>query len=365
MAEVIEVNDIESLAAYKLAWDSLFPETPRASFFHTYDWFVNWYNHFGKDARLRVLIIRAASKTIGIVPLVVRIERHRLGSERVLTFPLDDWGMWYGSIGKHVAATWSVAAKHIATSRRDWDSVRLRWLDGGGVSRCQSALRTAGLTSRRAEHQQSSLIDMATTWEDYLSNLDRKVRHEVRRTLRRFDENRSIEFARHRPEPARDGDGDPRWDLFDACHDVADQSWQSHATDGNTLCHPAFRDFYRDAHATAARLGMVDINVLSSGGRPIAFCYNYQYRGRVFGLRMGMDRAHGPSGAGRAAVLMMLRDGFARGDSRVEMGIGEWRYKSELRTSVEQNSHITHIAPLAWRTRAIELSQHVRKLVAR
>ncbi len=365
MAEVIEVNDIESLAGHKLAWDALLPETPRASLFHTYDWFACWYKHFGAGVRLRVLVVRAAGQTIGIVPLIVTTERHRLGSERVLTFPLDNWGMWYGPIGRNTAATWTLAAKYIANSRRNWDSARLRWLDDSGRTRCQSALRMAGLTSQQSNYQQSSVIELPASWEDYLASLDRKVRHEVRRTLRRFDENPSIEYVRHRPEPARDGDGDPRWDLFDACHDIAARGWQSHVADGNTLCHPEYREFYRDAHATAARLGMVDVNVITNCNRPVAFYYNYHYQGQLFGLRMGMDRERGPSGAGRAAVLMMLRDSFARGDNRVELGIGERRYKSELRTCVEQNNQVTHIAPLAWRSRAIELSQQMRKLVAR
>jgi hypothetical protein len=38
MVEVIEVNDIEELSQYRLLWNSLFPGTPNATFFHTFDW---------------------------------------------------------------------------------------------------------------------------------------------------------------------------------------------------------------------------------------------------------------------------------------------------------------------------------------
>ena len=63
------------------------------------------------------------------------------------------------------------------------------------------------------------------------------------------------EYVRHRPLPASEGDGDPRWDLYAMCEAVAQASWQSHVTNGNTLTHERVREYFRDAHDAAARLG--------------------------------------------------------------------------------------------------------------
>ena len=38
-----------------------------------------------------------------------------------------------------------------------------------------------------------------------------------------------VSFIRHRPASAADGDGDPRWDLYDACIELAGRSWQAGA----------------------------------------------------------------------------------------------------------------------------------------
>ena len=40
MAKVVEVNDVEELSQYRLLWNSLFQNTPNASFFLTFDWLV-------------------------------------------------------------------------------------------------------------------------------------------------------------------------------------------------------------------------------------------------------------------------------------------------------------------------------------
>ena len=57
MAEVLEINRLDQLEHYRMVWDSLLPTTPRASFFHTFDWLTTYWRHFGQDQRLRVLVV--------------------------------------------------------------------------------------------------------------------------------------------------------------------------------------------------------------------------------------------------------------------------------------------------------------------
>src|SRR5436309_3510523 len=90
MIEVIEINDIEELSQYRLLWNSLFPGTPNATFFLTFDWLDTYWRHFGRDQKLRVLIVYAAGEPIGILPLCVRTEVYRLSKVRVLTYLLDN-----------------------------------------------------------------------------------------------------------------------------------------------------------------------------------------------------------------------------------------------------------------------------------
>ena len=47
MIEVVEVNDIEELAHYRLVWNALFAATQGASFFLSFDWFDTYWRHFG------------------------------------------------------------------------------------------------------------------------------------------------------------------------------------------------------------------------------------------------------------------------------------------------------------------------------
>ncbi|MGQ9504850.1 MAG: hypothetical protein ACUVQR_08065, partial [Thermogutta sp.] len=79
--------------------------------------------------------------------LVVKRESSRLGTLRVLTYPLDNWGDFYGPIGPNPTATLLTALRYIAEGERDWNAVDLRWVDRERCDhdRTPAAMRQVGL----------------------------------------------------------------------------------------------------------------------------------------------------------------------------------------------------------------------------
>jgi CelD/BcsL family acetyltransferase involved in cellulose biosynthesis len=364
MIEVQVIDDIEELAAYRLLWRSWLPATPRASFFHTLEWLETYWDHFGSDQELRALVVRSAGKAIGILPLCIRKRRYRLGMVRVLGYPLDDWGTWYGPVGSNRAAAILAAMQYLRRANRDWDLLELRWTcppwsDGGRAAR---SMRVVGMLTEQQAHQTTSVVDFGDDWEGYLAKRSRNVRHEMRRVLRRVFESQNVSYLRHRPGPACEGDGDPAWDLFAMCQQVALASWQGSSTTGNTITHDGARHFLRDAHAVAARLGMVDMNLLLVDGQPAAFSYNYHYLGRLTSLRIGYDPSLACSGLGRALLLRSMQDSFERGDESYDLGPGDSRMKRELRTRTEASYQLTHVPLNSWRSQAIRLARWAKRV---
>src|SRR5262245_23046727 len=128
MVDIVEVNDIEELGQYRMLWNSLFLGTPNATFFNTFDWLDTYWRHFGRDQKLRVLIVYSGGQPLGILPLCIRKEQYRVSNVRVLTYPLDNWGTWYGPVGPNPSATMLAAMQHLRSTPRDWDMMELRWV---------------------------------------------------------------------------------------------------------------------------------------------------------------------------------------------------------------------------------------------
>lgn len=362
MIRITEINDIAELAGYRLLWRSLLGQTRGASFFQSLDWLEPYWRHYGQNQQLRVLVVRADDEPLGIVPLVMRTERTRLGPLRVLTYPLDDWGVFYGPIGGQPAATLTAALKYLRAKPPDWDVLSLRWVyrDLHDRGRTERAMRFAGFTPCEESGERAASISLAGSWPEYWASRGSHWRGNVARCERKLAEQGEVAFVRYRPQGAAFGDADPRWDLFDTTLAVAGQSWQAASADGTTLSHGSVREYLRDAHRAAAHAGGLDLNLLYVGERPAAFAYNYCYGGHVFGLRMGYDPSVSQAGAGTVLMRRMIADSFERGDHTFDLGPGSLAAKRPWQTSLETSYRYSHFAATP-RAQAMRLRRHVRK----
>ena len=366
MLEVIEVDNLNELESYRLTWNALLPQTQQASFFHTFRWLRTYWKHYGSDQRLIVLIIRSHDTTIGIVPLCVRTERYNIGKVRVLTYPLNDWGTWYGPIGPNPSACLAAAFDYLRQRERSWDMIDLRWVPHteGSHNSTENAMHLAGWSPNLRSSQQVSIIKFAgSTWSEYFGQLSKKWRHEIRRQSRVLERNFEVTFERHRPSGSAYGDDNPNWNMFQECVEVSRQSWQSQSQSGNTLCHNYVLDFLRTCHEIAAREGMVDMAILRLNNEPVAFQYNYIYDGRLYGLRMGFNKAFTPYGVGKVLLLRFIEDSFERGDQLMDLGIGDFDFKRRLRTGIETNYQISCYPNFAFRPQAVRLTRWIKERI--
>ena len=342
---VRELNAIEELGPLRQAWHTLLGQTPEASFFQSLEWLEIYWRHFGANKKLRVLVVNDGAEPIGFLPLVVTREDTRVGTVRVLTYPLHDWGDSYGPIGPRPGVVLAAGLDHVRRTRRDWDVVELRWLAGQDHAEiAQKAFQMAGLQCYRTTWYETAVIDVAGTWEQYLAAHTSKWRNNLRRWERRINQLGQIRYLRFRPGPSAAGDDDPRWDLYETCEEIARRSWQGSSQTGTTLSHASVRPFLRDAHQAAARLGAVDLNLLYLDDRPLAFAYNYHWQGRLFGLRVGYDAEQAQDGAGNYLYSSAIRDSFARGDRLYDLGPGSLEIKRYFLTRLHPIWRVSHFA---------------------
>jgi CelD/BcsL family acetyltransferase involved in cellulose biosynthesis len=359
MSEVLEINGIDALEPYRPAWQALLDQTAAGSFFQSLEWLEVYWRHFGEGQKLRVLIVAAAGRPAGILPLAVVPERTRLGQVRTLTYPLHNWGSFYGPIGPDPKATLAAGLEHVCRTPADWDLLELRWAGEASSEQGHSAaaMKAAGLQACRTVWDRTAVIDLGGSWDDYLAARSSKWRNNLLRAQRRLAERGEVRYLRYRPRGQQHGDGDPRWDLYDACRQVASRSWQGGSQSGTTLTHPGVSSFFRDAHAAAARSGMLDLHLLWLDDRPLAFAYNYQCGGMIYGLRAGYDADISREGAGHVLFLHAIRDSFQRGDRLYDLGVGSLDVKRPFLSRVIPIYRYSHFRPAVPRSQLLRLKR--------
>ncbi|NLY00617.1 MAG: GNAT family N-acetyltransferase [Rhodopirellula sp.] len=351
MTDIREIHDIDELDTVRGEWGELLQRTPGASFFQSLPWLQSYWRCFGRDQRLRVMIASDRDGISGILPLVVRAERTKLGRLKFLTYPLDYWGSFYGPIGPRPAETLTAGFSHIMRAGRDWDVFEPRWTgaDKEDCRRVEAALGANGLRAHRTVLDTTAVIDLAGSWEEYLARKTSKWRNNFARWHRKLGEMGELTFLRYRPRGAGHHDADPRWDLYADCLEVARASWQGTSSSGTTLTHDSVAVFLKDAHAAAADCGALDVNLLYLDRRPIAFAYNYCFHGNVFGLRVGYDASVSRTGVGNVLYTYAIEDSFRRGDRLYDLGPGSLECKRHFQTALLPIYRYSHVPTLAMR----------------
>jgi len=365
MAKIHEIGQIEHLSPLRDQWTQLLRQTPGASLFHSLQWLEVYWRHFGADQQLRVMLIEDDKQCLtGIVPLVVRREKTRAGTLRFLTYPLHDWGSFFGPIGPQPERALAAALEHVRRTKPDWDIIELRWLGGPGteVAATRRAMLSAGFQAYCTLWDQTAMVELTGTWEQYLASRPRSWRRNLRSAQAKLHTKYRVEFMRYRPLGASSAQTDPRWDLYEACEQIAARSWQGSARDGTTLSHQPVRSFLREVHQEAARLGAVDINLLLLDDQPAAFLYNYAWGGYVYGLRAGFDRAVSQQGVGTLLLAESIRDSFARGDRWYDLGVGSLRVKRHVQTTLMPIYRCSHYRASSLRAQFIRLKRATEAL---
>jgi CelD/BcsL family acetyltransferase involved in cellulose biosynthesis len=285
------------------------------------------------------------------MPLTMRREYSPLGVIRRLGFPLDNWGTAYGPLGSQPAETYAAAFRHLHASRHDWDVIDLRWIPAEQSTAVIAAWHEAGMHFQQKPWNRTAQIDLAAGWDVYWNSRTSKWRNNQRRCDKQLAKSGSVRVEHFRPEP---GCNDPRWNLFDACEQIAAKSWQGASTSGNTLTHPTVRAFLRDVHDAATSLGCVHMTVLFVNERPAAFTYNYVANQVTIGLRMGYDMDFQAAGAGSVVMRETIRECCTRGDLTFDLGESPSPYKRHFSTGNVDSFRFCHYStasPIAYALR--------------
>lgn len=290
MITVAEINDIDQLDNFRLAWHSLLGKTKGATFAHSPEWLEHYWEHFGQGLKLRVLLFTLGNKVIGIVPLVVKPVSTKLGIMRVLTYPLDGWGAFYGQIGSNPAATMVTAMRHLHTSKRDWDLIDLRYIDQDGHDnkRTANALKSVGFQGSEAIWKQLPIVNtLDTNWTSYLASRSAETQHTIETAERVISARGPVAFYRSQMEDPTSPDWNPRWDLWAKFEQMDFRFGNETTIAGGHFSNQKKLAFLREIHGPAVRAGRARIEALFINNSLVACAYGLLHATGIDYLAIG------------------------------------------------------------------------------
>ncbi len=297
-------------------WEGLITQMPDPIPFATPTWQRVWLKHFLGERSLRLLTIRDGERLIGIAPLISEGDR----AEFVGNYSICDYMDVVVTPGFEPQFFASLL-EHLAERGAKTLDLRGLRLETPTLAAITAAAPAAGFTAVREDEALSPKVCLPDTWDEYLSTLSKKDRHELRRKLRRLDTaggDVALKVVTESVEAATELDT-----LFHLMR------ISSHHKE-EFLDRPGMEAFFREMTATMAAEGMLRFYFLTFDGVAVASVLNFDLGGQLYMYNSGYDPAYSHYAVGLMSKTLLIKDAIENGRRCVDFLRGDEAYKYDL-----------------------------------
>lgn len=325
------VSTAAELGALGSAWDGTLARSETSTPFLTHAWAAAWWEAFGADHDLHVLVLEDGEGVAGIAPFARARRRSGPLSYRALelvgTGPLRFLGMGLSDrsdflLARRRGECVTRVLEHLVADRSSWDVVDLRFLPEGSTTARVLAeqARPAGLGLAREPCSDSPFLPLDGTWDDYLVRRGKSFRQRIARGMRALESAGEVRFELDA------GESDPGAALR-AAVEVSLESWKERA--GSALfLHPRVRDFFDALVPPLAASGRFYAALLRVGGRVVAHELGFLMDGKLWSYDSAFRRELAAGSPGTVLTAKVLERAWGLGLREYDFLRGSEGYKT-------------------------------------
>ena len=342
--EVEELRDFDSFLALRDEWDALLEQSPINDAFLTWEWLATWWKHYGHRYQLRLLTARENGELVGIAPLMLEQRRAfgvRLRVLRNIGVPPPDVG---GFIVRNGDPEVLVAfGEHLVTEAESWDILSVREIPGGVLDMgAFVACFPASAFAVRLDTTRHFYVPIEGDWETFFQGLSKNLRKDLRKKVRRLEEQSKLTFCRY---VGRDATQAHMRTVFE----INEQARHTHL-----YRSPVEQAFHLDLAQRTSERGWLDISFLCLDGKPVAYRYGFLYNDCFEDWRTAFDTQYYSLSVGKVLLMFLLQDCFERRLRELHFLRGDEDYKERWQVTGCEFVH-----PLVVQKRLVPMLSHV------
>ncbi len=303
---------LEDFDSIYLDWKKVQSNSSTSPLFSSPEWSRTWWQHFGSGNKLFLGAVKRQGETVGISPLMLKnnIASFIGGSDvcDYLDFVVEpgEEEVFFSTLLDNLAIQ-KIAGLNLAPLRPD--SIVLKSL--AKVAERQEWQVTSSQEDVTVE------LDLPGTWEEYLELLSGKQRHELKRKLRRLDEEGELVY--------RTSTDANRHDV-----DIFLKLFQDSREDKAAFLTSSMEGFFRAIANAMAEKGLLRLNILELEKRTVAATMCFDYRDTVYLYNSGYEPDYGWLSVGVISKALCIKDSIERKRKRFDFLKGAEAYKYHL-----------------------------------
>jgi CelD/BcsL family acetyltransferase involved in cellulose biosynthesis len=305
----------EDLAALEPEWREILPRCTYAPVFLSPTWLRTWWGEFGANRELMLLSVRDDHRRLaGVVPLMREGGNLSFAGDTEVCDYMD-----FPCTGGREAEVLNALFRSLG--EEPWDELRL-WAmreDSPSFAALPGVCAEFGLTFAREAEDVCPQIALPTDFEAYVSSLDKKDRHELRRKLRKLPQAGEVEL-----------------EVLESPADVEaaldDFLWMHRASrlDKAAFMTEQMEAFFRRLVLNLASESLIEMTFLKLGGKRTACVLCFRGEGETLLYNSGYKPDYAGFSVGLLSKALALQRAIEAGQKRFDFLRGHERYKYEL-----------------------------------
>lgn len=287
--------------------------TERLPFLHP-AWLTTWLAEFGGSCEPRFIVSNGDSP-VAVAPLMHANDRLTfIGDASICDF-MDVLVDPYREAEAYEALWSRICAE-------DWQELELWGLHESSPTRARIKEYAArdGVSVSEEPEAVAPRLDLQPSWEDYLSSLGKKDRHELRRKIRRlFDSGGGVEFEVLSEQSEVSG----------AMDDFLELHTKSRA-DKTDFMTSEMEAFFRRMASALAVHGLIKLFMLRINAKPAAAVFCFDAGSHLYLYNSGYDPSFSGLSVGLVSKALCLRWAIENGKTGLDFLRGDEPYKYDL-----------------------------------
>ena len=294
-------------------WNILLNQTELNAIFFSVLWQETWWNHFGSKKAINIIEAFQGDDVIGIAPLMIE--------KSVLTFisstDLVDYCNFIIRDNNREAylSIWE------SMLDLEWDRCELCSLPANSpiLEIYPKLAENYGFRVEVIKEDVVPRLQLPKTWDDYLDNLSKKKRHEIRRKIRKLESFGKVEFRELKESKLVKKEMDSFFDLH-----------KSSSVEKSQFLNNKRGRFIEEVSVKFAENKMLNLSFLDIDSNTVAACLGFETRDSYFLYNSGYDPEFSDLSVGIVATLYAIKNAIIRQNKIFDFLRGGEFYKYQL-----------------------------------
>ena len=274
-------TDATGFAALRQEWNPLLHHSASDTIFLTWEWQSTWWEHLGKGELYLVTMRTDRGRLAGIAPLYLTTAEEGLKTLSIVGCrDVSDYLDLIAGKGQERRVYSALLDWLESDEAPAWDQVDLCNIPAASPTHRLLAEMAAarGYRVQTEVEDVCPIIPLPSTWDEYLSSLSRKQRHEIRRKIRKAERSGQI-----------------HWYILNEQHDLAEEMeafielHERSDVGKDEFMDAQMKGFFHAAAQALQEAGWLQLAFMEVNGQKAAAMLNFDYRDSILVYNSGYD----------------------------------------------------------------------------